>query len=84
MNYTEWASEYKEQEVIISQKIAKLKEERKLRRSSYERRMLEDRIYTLYCMYLECMHTRQLLEGRAKKDEKEESSAAGGKLNLSA
>ena len=76
MNYLDWASEYREQEVILNNKISKLKGERKLQRSSYERRALEDRIYVLYGMYLECMHVRQILEGRAKKVENKKLAGA--------
>ena len=69
MNYFQWACEYREQEVALNKRINELKKERTIQRSSKERRLLEDRIYILYGMYLECMHVRRLLEGRAKKIE---------------
>ena len=65
MEYTEWALEYKSDLENIKNMIDRLKEERILKQPSKNRILLEDRISSLYEMYLECRLTYRLLETRA-------------------
>lgn len=76
MEYKNWALEYREQERVLKEKIDKLKKERKIIQSSELRKKLEDRIYVLYGMYLDCVHIAELLEGRALENDKEKLRGA--------
>lgn len=76
MEYKNWALEYREQEKVLKAKIDKLKKERKIIQSSELRKKLENRIYVLYGMYLDCVHIAELLEGRALENDKEKLRGA--------
>ena len=72
MEYREWAQEYREQESILKERIEQLKKQRSIIKSTEERKSLEQRIYALYGMYIDCRQIGNLLSGRAMEDEKEE------------
>ncbi|MDD5923900.1 MAG: hypothetical protein PUC88_03820 [Clostridia bacterium] len=71
MQYKVWATEYRDQERILKEKIDLLKAERRLVQTSEKRIRLEERIYILYGMYLDCKHTAEIIERRAQCEQEE-------------
>lgn len=76
MNYREWSNDYKVQEDLIKTHLEGLKTE--LKDTVGDRRqVLNNRISTLYSIYLECKHIRMVLEERAERCDE-----IAGKYNL--
>jgi hypothetical protein len=65
MTYKDWANEYQQQADYLKDKLTQLKEERRVCRRADLLDNLTKRINSLYSMYLEAMHTAQLLNERA-------------------
>lgn len=66
MNYIEWSNEYYLESQKLQEKITALNAELKSRSRSDENGVLalKHRIAVLYSMYLDCMHTAQVLSSR--------------------
>ncbi|MCR5635669.1 MAG: hypothetical protein K6F76_00595 [Clostridiales bacterium] len=65
MDYKEWAEEYRRDLENLKEMIDRLKAERTIIQCSKNRSLLEDRIASLYEMYVECRKTYRILEARA-------------------
>lgn len=63
MTYSEWAEEYRQSAEQVKQKISDLRAERDTV-SALQQRSIDNRIKILYGMYLDCMHTYEILARR--------------------
>ena len=63
MTYKEWASEYTRNAEVLKKQIEQLKREL-IKAPISELKELNFRISTMYKMYLECMHTADILTKR--------------------
>lgn len=63
MTYLEWAGEYRESAFTLKERIANLKEQL-LTAPADELQNLNFRISVMYQMYLDCMHTADILQKR--------------------
>ena len=63
MTYKEWAQEYYESAARVKENIERLKQ--KMRTSGYEAQSeMKNRLEIMYGMYLDCIHTAELLAKR--------------------
>lgn len=65
INYKKWAEEYELETIILKEKIAKLKENRKHIKSFEEKENIEKRLYILTGMYMQCRYIYNTLIRRS-------------------
>ncbi len=66
MNYLSWSNEYSQSAKLIAERIQILRSQQDTAPIS-QLRELNDRIYMLYTMYLDCQHTADKLYKRRKQ-----------------